>query len=410
MTPTVSVIIPTYNYSSVLRYAIETVLWQTFSDWELIVVGDCCTDDSEAVVRSFGDARIRWINLPENSGSKSLPQNAGVQVARAELIAYLAHDDLWHPSHLATVVGAIKESSADFVHTVAAIVPPPGETMREVFGIFPGSYPADHAFVHSTVIHPKRVFDVIGPWPDGRKTRLPGDQTFWNRAVAAGLRFQAVPKLTTWKINASSRPGCYLEQRSDEQAHCFAQLRDDPDFPEKELIEVIRSAIVHGLKLIEGYKVGRDTPPGAHHHLLRQIRGLEPIEPMMALAVEGDLEPFRVAVVSELPSVVGAGARMDVEVRIENRSGFAISSQKPNPVHFSYHWLGPDGSMALWDGQRSQIVPPLPARETLHYVVNIYAPTSPGVYELEPTIVQEGVRWFQNAEPGARLSIEVAGV
>ena len=51
--PRVSVIIAAYNYSSVLRYAIETVRWQTFADWELIVVGDCCTDDSEQVVASL---------------------------------------------------------------------------------------------------------------------------------------------------------------------------------------------------------------------------------------------------------------------------------------------------------------------------------------------------------------------
>ena len=56
--PTVSVIIATYNYSSVLRYAMATVLWQTFQDFELIVVGDACTDDSEEVVRSIPVERV----------------------------------------------------------------------------------------------------------------------------------------------------------------------------------------------------------------------------------------------------------------------------------------------------------------------------------------------------------------
>ena len=71
--PRVSVLIATYNYSSVLHYAVASVLRQSFRDFELIVAGDCCTDDSEAVVQSFGDARVRWLNLSENSGSKSLP-------------------------------------------------------------------------------------------------------------------------------------------------------------------------------------------------------------------------------------------------------------------------------------------------------------------------------------------------
>ena len=400
--PKVSVIMATYNYSSVLRFAIRTVLWQTFTDWELIVVGDCCTDDSEDVVRSFGDPRIRWLNLPENSGSKALPQNAGVALARAPLIAYLAHDDLWHPVHLETVMEAMEQTGADFVHTVALFVPPPGETLREVFGIFPDGYPRDHAFVHSTALHPKSVFDRIGLWPDPRTTRLPGDQTFWNRAVDAGLRFHAVPKVTLWKINASSRPGCYLRQSCEEHARCFESIRDDPDFVEKELIEVIRSALVHGIRLVEGYKAGRDGPPGAHLHLLRQIRGLEPIEPMMPLPIGAEEEPFAVEFAGELPRRMSAGERLEVEVRIENRSRFAISSHKPNPVHFSYHWRNADDSMAVWDGRRSQLVPPLEARSTLHYVVNVYAPAAPGRYRLQPAIVQEGVRWFDGgpAWPG----------
>ena len=57
--PAVSVVIATYNWSSVLRFAIRSVLAQHLADFELIVVGDGCTDDSDAVVRGFGDARIR---------------------------------------------------------------------------------------------------------------------------------------------------------------------------------------------------------------------------------------------------------------------------------------------------------------------------------------------------------------
>jgi len=385
----------TYNYSSVLRYAIETVLWQSFSDWELIVVGDCCTDDSEAVVRAFGDGRLRWLNLPENSGSKSLPQNAGVAMARAPLIAYLAHDDLWHPAHLAAVMEAMEHTPADFVHTAALFVPPPGETKREVFGIFPNGYPPDHAFVHSTVLHPTSVFDRIGLWPDPRCTRLPGDQTFWNRALAAGLRFQAVPKVTVWKINASSRPGCYLRQNSDEHALCFRALRDDPDFVERELIEVIRSALKHGIHLVEGYKVGRDSPPGAHLHLLRQIRGLETIEPMMALPIRREENPFALELAGDIPRTARPGERLELEVRIENRSDFAISSQKPHPVHLAYHWLNHDGTVAVWDGTRSQLVPGLGPAAQLHYIMKVDVPEVPGSYYLQPAIVQEGVGWFE---------------
>ena len=98
--PRVSVIVATYNWSSVLRHAITSVLRQTMTDFELLVVGDGCTDDSADVVAATGDPRVQWINLPENSGHQSAPNNEGLRRARGELIAYLGHDDLWLPHHL----------------------------------------------------------------------------------------------------------------------------------------------------------------------------------------------------------------------------------------------------------------------------------------------------------------------
>jgi len=62
--PRVTVIIATYNRSNVLPYSIGSVLRQSFHDFELLVVGDGCTDDSESVVAAMGDPRVRWISLP----------------------------------------------------------------------------------------------------------------------------------------------------------------------------------------------------------------------------------------------------------------------------------------------------------------------------------------------------------
>jgi glycosyltransferase involved in cell wall biosynthesis len=77
--PVVSVIMATYNRSNVLCYAIESVLWQTFKEWELWIVGDACTDDTATVVASFKDKRIHFVNLPVNTGEQSGPNNEGVK-------------------------------------------------------------------------------------------------------------------------------------------------------------------------------------------------------------------------------------------------------------------------------------------------------------------------------------------
>src|SRR5258706_7747204 len=133
--PTVSVILPTFNWPSVLRYAIQTVLWQTFTDFELLVIGDCCTDNTAEVVHAFNDPRIRWHNLPQNSGNQSGPNNVGLELARADLIAYMHQDDLWMPNHLAVLVQAMQTHNAAIAHTLMLEVGPPPEQLRRVLGL-----------------------------------------------------------------------------------------------------------------------------------------------------------------------------------------------------------------------------------------------------------------------------------
>ncbi len=93
--PTVSVILSAYNRGAVMACAIESVLGQTFQDWELIVVCDACTDDSAEVAARYRDPRIRFTNLAENHGEQSGPNNAGFELSRGSIIAYLNQDDLW---------------------------------------------------------------------------------------------------------------------------------------------------------------------------------------------------------------------------------------------------------------------------------------------------------------------------
>src|SRR4051812_48682622 len=124
MSPRVSVIIATYNWSSVLPYSIGSVLRQTMQDFEILVVGDGCTDNSEEVVAAMGDPRIRWVNLPANTGHQSGPNNEGLRQARGEFIAYLGHDDLWLPHHLAAHVAALDASGAAMTYSLLITVPP----------------------------------------------------------------------------------------------------------------------------------------------------------------------------------------------------------------------------------------------------------------------------------------------
>ena len=116
--PRVSIVTATYNRAEVLRLTIESVRRSRLTDWEMIIVGDACTDDSEAMVASFGDQRIRFVNLPVNAGEQSVPNNAGVALAHAPFVAFLNHDDLWIPEHLDLALAHLESEQADLVSTL----------------------------------------------------------------------------------------------------------------------------------------------------------------------------------------------------------------------------------------------------------------------------------------------------
>ena len=106
--PTVSVIIPTYNRASMLREAIQSVLDQTYSDFEIIVVDDGSTDNTGDVVSVFSDTRIRYV-FQENRG-RSNARNHALSLARGEYIAFLDSDDLFLPSKLGIQVKALEDN------------------------------------------------------------------------------------------------------------------------------------------------------------------------------------------------------------------------------------------------------------------------------------------------------------
>lgn len=271
--PLVTVIIPTYNWSSVLRFAIESVLWQTWQDFELLVVGDSCSDDSADVVVSFGDPRIHWRNLPANSGNQSAPNNAGLGMARGRYVAYLGHDDLWHPVHLALLVETMNRTKVDLAYTQCVMLGPPGSRIRILTGAAP--YEKGQGIPPSSLIHRRRMGADIGGWRDYRTLQLPPDVEFVQRAFEAGKRFAAVPALTVFKFNSAFRPNCYRERPSHEQAEYARRIRTETDFLEREWRAIAEDA-AHGAPSIPALAEAPDPmPPGWLVTRWRRIRGLE---------------------------------------------------------------------------------------------------------------------------------------
>lgn len=230
--PRVTVIIPTYNWSTVLPYSIGSVLDQTFTDFELLVIGDGCTDDSERVVAEIPDPRVRWINI-DRSGHQSGPNNEGLRQARGELIAYLGHDDLWLPHHLSALVAAI-DAGHDLVHSLVALVPPEGAWE-------PATIAAPRWRPPSSVVHRRSVTDRVGGWGNYRALRVTPDGELWSRVEGAGYRIASVPQLTAIKFPASRRRHVYRERPSHEQAAWLEWIRTEADL-EDVLFRRLREA------------------------------------------------------------------------------------------------------------------------------------------------------------------------
>ena len=111
--PLVSVVIPTYNHAHFLRSSLGSVVNQTFTDWEAIVVNNYSTDDTESVVHSFNDERITLVNF-RNHGVIAAGRNEGIRLSRGEFVAFLDSDDEWHPHKLEKCVEALRDG-ADLV-------------------------------------------------------------------------------------------------------------------------------------------------------------------------------------------------------------------------------------------------------------------------------------------------------
>ncbi len=154
------------------------MLRQTFRDFELLVVGDACTDDSAEVVASFVDPRVRWHNLPVNSGNQYGPNNAGIEMARGRFIAYLGHDDIWLPDHLERHVATMEKTNADVTYSWLELIGPEPAVRRCVTGISTEEkYEGKTILPPTPAMHRRDVIEAAGPaegLPHGHPGNRPG--------------------------------------------------------------------------------------------------------------------------------------------------------------------------------------------------------------------------------------------
>jgi len=197
--PLVSVVVATFDRAAMLRLALRSLLAQDHADFEGIVVGDACSDDSADVVASLCDPRLQWVNLPRRHGSQYGPNNEGLRRARGRYVAYLGHDDLWLPWHLSSLVRALAESGADLVYDLSAMIAPAG--VAYVCGPPPDGPDRGHLYAPpSSWLHRRELLATMGGWPRAEELGRGVDEEMLVRCRRMGARMEAVSSLGVLKF------------------------------------------------------------------------------------------------------------------------------------------------------------------------------------------------------------------
>lgn len=117
MSELVSIIMPSYNTARFIKETVESVLAQSYTNWELLVVDDCSTDSTDDVMAQFlGDSRIKYIKNEKNSGA-AVSRNRALREAKGKWIAFLDSDDLWLPDKLKNQIDFMKNNGYHFSYT-----------------------------------------------------------------------------------------------------------------------------------------------------------------------------------------------------------------------------------------------------------------------------------------------------
>jgi hypothetical protein len=290
--PHFTIVVATFNRGRHIIPTIEAALDQSFRDFELIVVGDGATDDTlDQVPRS--DARVSVIKLPVNSGSQAVPNNAGIAAARGRYVAYLGHDDIWMPDHLAALSEVLEATRCDVAVSGCAYHGPPSTELILITGLGEPLDPWRHFFPPTSLAHRVFLAAEIGGWRDPRTISAPVDADFLLRAADAGARFVSTGRVTAQKFAAGHRYLSYLEPASDEQRSMLADIRSGA-VNREVCMGYIEHAKAAGTFMTAGHMDYSLLPAGRLHRDNRSNKGIDrrtPVALTKKVYVAQSMEP-----------------------------------------------------------------------------------------------------------------------
>lgn len=225
----VDILLPTYRRPHTIGYAIRSVLAQTHRNFTLHVVGDGCSAETEAVVRSGDDPRVRFRAFPKATGFGYAHRNVVLRESAAPYVAYMTDDDLWFPDHLARALEILGGGETGLVAFRSIQVRHP-DVLDPYFFAFdwqlgPASRWLRNWFMGSVnCVHRRDVFEKVGYWND-RLVRF-GDREFYNRVRTSAVRSRYVDRVTVLRFYAQHWDGRYAGFRTAPQSRYVETVRD----------------------------------------------------------------------------------------------------------------------------------------------------------------------------------------
>jgi hypothetical protein len=339
----VSVVIPAYRQADFLAETLRSVLTQTHTHFEAIVVDDASPDQTRAIVEQCTDPRVRYIRHDTNVGLPA-SRNTGILASRGDLVAFLDADDLFLPDKLAAHVaffvahpdvGATYNARFELNHSAESIReiwrPPPTVGLNDLVGGFPFA-PSDMVVTRDWLLR-VGLFDVrMGSAED---TDLPC------RLALAGCRFAGIDRVLNSRRYHSGRGRKNLAARLDDVARALETVFADPRCP-AEVRAAGDTALTHHLMVVASLALAQRETPLARTFLER-IAGTDP-------AV---LEGSPCELVSFLMMESVADDSLDHERVLQDmfaglpESMAVLTSQREWAIGRGYLWRGLRA--ALWD-------------------------------------------------------------
>ena len=205
--PFFSIIMPTYNQSNFIGAAIQSVLDQSFKDWELIIVNNFSTDETVKVISNFADNRIKVINF-RNNGIIAASRNKAAVEASGSYLAFLDSDDVWYEEKLTQIYNEIYSKSDIIYHSEiwkfqgkeTVVKKASKQKIEQIFEslLFFGNHIST-----SAVVLKAKVFKEVGGFSEDSTIVTAEDYDLWVRLAHRGFNFQYLDKyLSVYRVHS----------------------------------------------------------------------------------------------------------------------------------------------------------------------------------------------------------------